>query len=1103
MLISPNEINKILQVTGSAVTNRGKKYYENGKVKVTKIKYVSDDEFFAKAFVEGSSVYEVQIIKKNNMLKYKCECPKPYGRNTPCKHVIATLFDMYTNPDKYLNVENSGKIEIPLETKKYSSMNSIQNGTNILEDNKSEYIRYYENLELASFNINKSEEVKIIPKLSIYGLSNKYLKVSFSIGKDKKYILHDIFEFYEKFINNENYLYGKGLEFKHDFFAFSDNSKDILQYILEYVSTYKSLISISSEIKISKQFKSSIILKHGLLDSFFDIYKDKEVELENIGKIKLVEQDPILDFAIVEEDNIGLNVINTSEPYDIYYGTNNIYMLYQNKLYKCSQSFKEKMIPLLMQFEKNKNNLIHVLKNESGSFSNFVYPNIKDIARLEIDPKIVDKYKIDDLGVKLYLDIDKKSNIIANLKFCYKSIEFNPFDENAIIECNRNLVKEKKVKELFEKYNFSLNIKEKYLFLKDENSIYEFLTSGIEFFMQKFEVFVTDKLKNKQIIKNKNLDVGIRINNNLLEIDLENLDFDESEIKEIFNRYKLKKKYFRIKDGSFINLESSSIESLIKIHENFSVSEKEIASKKVKIPKYRAVALEKILSDDKSIIYTKDNGYKEIIKEVLNSQYEEYKIPQNLNVNLREYQKTGFNWLKTLDKFNFGGILADDMGLGKTLQIISLLLDEKNNNALDSNKDSSVSIVVCPTSLYLNWENEIKKYAPDLKVLIISGTQKEREKKISKISKYDVIITSYDLLKRDIEKYEDINFRYAIADEAQYIKNNNTKNAVALKKINASTRFALTGTPIENSISELWSIFDYIMPGFLYNYSKFKEIYETPIIKDEDSVTKEKLKNVISPFILRRTKKDVLKELPEKTEIVMYNEMEKEQLKIYKAYLADTKLKITQEIEENSFEKNRIKILALITRLRQICSHPSLFVNNFDGESAKLNQCIELLEDGINSGHKILLFSGFTSMFDIITKKLEEKNIKYYILTGKTDVNTRAKMVEEFNKNNDVKVFLISLKAGGTGLNLIGADMVIHYDPWWNLAVQNQATDRVYRIGQKNNVQVYKLITKDTIEEKILELQGKKKDLLDNIISNKETFINKLSKEEIMKLFEM
>lgn len=344
-------------------------------------------------------------------------------------------------------------------------------------------------------------------------------------------------------------------------------------------------------------------------------------------------------------------------------------------------------------------------------------------------------------------------------------------------------------------------------------------------------------------------------------------------------------------------------------------------------------------------------------------------------------------------------------------------------------------------------------------------------------------------------------FKYIIADEAQYIKNNNTQNAKAIKKINAETRYALTGTPIENSLSELWSIFDYIMPGYLFSYKKFKENYEMPIIRDEDEASMKKLKMLIEPFVLRRIKSEVLTELPDKTITVLNNEMHDEQQKIYMSYLQNAKQEAINEIKANGFEKSQIKILALLMRLRQICCHPSLFIDNYKGESSKLNQCTELIKDAVEAGHKILLFSGYTGMFDIIEKSLKEQNIKYFKLTGATKVGERIKLVDEFNENNEIKVFLISLKAGGTGLNLIGADMVIHYDPWWNISAENQATDRTYRIGQKKNVQVYKLITKNSIEEKIYELQQKKAKLIDNMLSTNETFINKLSKEDIMELF--
>ena len=387
--------------------------------------------------------------------------------------------------------------------------------------------------------------------------------------------------------------------------------------------------------------------------------------------------------------------------------------------------------------------------------------------------------------------------------------------------------------------------------------------------------------------------------------------------------------------------------------------------------------------------------------------------------------------------------------------------------------------------------------------MVIHGSSIERKRQIEEIPNYNVIITSYDLLKRDIEIYKEknYNFQYIIADEAQYIKNNNTQNAKAIKELNAKTRYALTGTPIENSLSELWSIFDFIMPGYLFSYRKFKELYEMPIVKSEDKIAMKKLKMLIEPFILRRIKTEVLTELPDKTITVLNNQMEEEQQKLYLSYLQMAKQKAMAEISSNGLEKSQIKILALLMRLRQICCHPSLFLNDYKGESSKLIQCIEVIKDAVESGHKILLFSTYTAMFPMIEKELKKQGIQFSKLTGQTKVGERIKLVDEFNENENLKVFLISLKAGGTGLNLIGADMVIHYDPWWNLSAENQATDRTYRIGQKKNVQVYKLITQNSIEEKIYELQQKKARLIDNMLSTKETFLNKLSKEEIMNLF--
>ena len=389
-----------------------------------------------------------------------------------------------------------------------------------------------------------------------------------------------------------------------------------------------------------------------------------------------------------------------------------------------------------------------------------------------------------------------------------------------------------------------------------------------------------------------------------------------------------------------------------------------------------------------------------------------------------------------------------------------------------------------------------------MKTVCITGNIAQRKKLIESISEYDVVITSYDYIRRDYELYKDYQFYYFILDEAQYIKNQSTKNAQTVKLINGKYRFALTGTPIENSLAELWSIFDFLMPQYLFNYHYFQKQYENDIVKNNDEEKTKQLKKLVTPFILRRNKKEVLTELPDKTVTVLNNEMNEEQQKIYLTYLAQAKQDLMEQIEINGYEHSHMQILAALTRLRQICCHPSLFMEGYNEGSSKLDQCMEIIQDAINGGHKILLFSGYTSMFEIIEKELKKLNISYFKLIGSTKVEDRIKLVDEFNENPGIKVFLISLKAGGTGLNLTGADMVIHYDPWWNISTENQATDRTYRIGQRKNVQVYKLITKNSIEEKIYNLQERKAELANNMLNTKTKFISQLSKDEIMNLFE-
>lgn len=971
---------------------------------------------------------------------------------------------------------------------------------------------YKEELEKSDRNIALENldynNIKIIPKL-FYDKVYNTLNVEFKLGKDNFYKIKNLKEFYNRVINNESFIYSNKLEFVHNVENFDKDSQKILSFIIKYAKIIKYVNNTENtnfRYYGKKLSESSILLDEEGLDELFEILKGRKIEIEkdaNVKKVTLIPSNPNIEFYLNKNAKNELELTHNLENYNyiIIDGKKYTYIIMDEFIYRAKKNIKNTTFKLLEIYKKNYIDEIKFNTKQLPDFFALIEPKIKDNLVINIDKEEIKEYIPEELGIKIYLDYNESNYITAELKFCYGDTEFNPIDENKNLKIARNAIKETECLNQLRKTGFMLDGQNKRFILVSDEAIYNFLTEDIEMYMQKFEVMVTDNFKSKKIKEPRIGNIGVKIENNLLVINLENINYDKNEIREILQRYALKKKYYRLKDGSFIDLESNeNIEFLNNLESGLGISYEDIENGTISLPIYRSMYMEKILNNlDKSKI-KKEESYVDFIKDTSKEKENTtLTLPKSLKGDLREYQKNGFQWLQMLEKYELGGILADDMGLGKTIQVITLVLKYK-----EEQKEKLPSIVIAPSSLTLNWKNEIQKFAPTLETIVINGNLEQRKMKIKDIKKYDLIITSYDLLKRDLELYEkeEITFKYAIADEAQYIKNSNTQNAKALKSIKAETRYALTGTPIENSLAELWSIFDYIMPGYLFKYKKFKQLYEVPIVKDNDMYSMKKLKMLIEPFILRRTKKEVLTELPEKTITILNNEMEDEQQKIYLSYLAKAKQEAMQEIEINGVEKSHIKILALLTRLRQICCHPSLFLEDYNQDSSKLKQCIEIIKDGIEAGHKILLFSGYTSMFDIIEKELLKEDINYYKLTGKTNVNERVELVEDFNQNENVKVFLISLKAGGTGLNLTGADMVIHYDPWWNISAENQATDRAYRIGQKNNVQVYKLITKNSIEEKIYELQEKKSKLIDNVLNTETTFINKLSKDEIMRLFE-
>ena len=586
-----------------------------------------------------------------------------------------------------------------------------------------------------------------------------------------------------------------------------------------------------------------------------------------------------------------------------------------------------------------------------------------------------------------------------------------------------------------------------------------------------------DEYIDQNITINPNITLDISQSRNgymSMKLDIEGVD--SNEYREIFSSYKNNNRLYRMKNGAYLDLKDNDLEQAFKLIDILNIYND---FDNMKIPNNKAIYLEKLIEDEDLSFVNGSKYVSNVVKKFDKVKSKNYEVPKDLNATLRDYQVSGFEFFKTLSDYQFGGILADEMGLGKTIQTIAFLL---------SNKDKK-SIVITPTALIYNWKNELEKFAPTLKVGLLHAAKSEREKILDNIDNYDVILTTYTTYKNDIDKYKNINFDYCIIDEAQNIKNPDAIITKAIKNVNAKVRFALTGTPIENNLMELWSIFDFIMPGYLYNKSKFKSIF---VNNDKNII---ELKNLIKPFILRRTKKEVITELPDKIEQKIIIDLEKEHKRAYKGYVN----LITRKIKENN--QDNITVFSYLTKLRQLCLSPELMVKNYQGKNSKLDVLINIIND--SSDEKILVFSQFTKVLEVIGKRLNEENISYSYLDGKTSAKDRVKLVEEFNTNNN-KVFLISLKAGGTGLNLTSANIVVHFDPWWNPAVEDQASDRAHRIGQKNVVNVIKLIAKGTAEERVINLQETKKELIEDVINgnldNSSTLKN-LSKDDIIDLF--
>ena len=722
-----------------------------------------------------------------------------------------------------------------------------------------------------------------------------------------------------------------------------------------------------------------------------------------------------------------------------------------------------------------------------------VLPYLKLRGAVEIGEELRKRLVRLPLRTEVYLDKDGKS-VIASVRFIYGDIILNPFgaaEKKITLEKGEQLLLrdaegEHQILDILANAGFRVGTEN--IRLSGSDAVFEFVSSGVRKLQEAGEVFLSRDFK-RIIPRRAALSGSMRMNGDRLELMLNRDGEPVEEILELMEALSRKRRYFRLRSGEFLDLNdlASWQEAAAGIYEAAVRDGNELNRDVIVLRAYRAGYLTSML-ENSGVPITPDEQVRALSESLENGGTAAETPEMASGVILRDYQKRGYEWMTALDRMHMGGILADDMGLGKTAQIIALLLATREENR--------TSLVVTPTSLTYNWLSEFRKFAPGLSVTVLSGNGTQRAGLIRHIvnnGDVDVVITSYPLIRRDIALLKDYQFRFVILDEAQNIKNAGSVAAQAVKQLQADTRFALTGTPMENGVGELWSLFDFVLPGYLPGYNTFLRKYQ-------DGENAGDLLKRIQPFLIRRLKQDVLEELPDKMELTMTARMTPEQERIYRAALERLRPQINRMLEEKGAGRGRIEVLSAITELREICCHPSLVMSDYRGGSGKEEMLIELLPEMIRDGRRVLIFSQFTSMLRLLRKRIEESGFSTLYLDGETPAGERLTLTERFNQGEG-QVFLISLKAGGSGLNLTGADMVVLYDPWWNPAAEEQATDRAHRIGQQKKVTVIRLVTGETIEEQVVELGSRKKALFERLITPGETVLSAMTEQEIRALF--
>ena len=1041
---------KVIRMCGTTDFMKGLNYQAN-KIKLIK---TIDDENYRRAYFNITSEriskdYKVEVLvdKDDESIEdFFCTCPQ-YEKMDTCKHVAACILKY---EDALFNDEE-------IDEKEYQ----LNLGSQILN-------KFY---KPKTNNIKKKLNLEVILEKEESYYYDNYLKVTYKLGLDRMYTLNNKY-------HNFMYAYSQNRPYKLS----TKFTYDPSEYFLDKID--KEILDFN--IHIFQRGYYECIIRENDIDGFMETLKDKDYTMYGNTYHGYYEENPFKINLTKEGEDYHLSIDNIKEIDQLIENKN--YFYDSKKIYKVD----ENILKLYQVLENNDIDNFIFSKKDLGKFTGGLLSLLKE--NIHLADNITEITLPTAPKAKLYFDF-YYSAIECQIKLTYGNKEIDYFSKDPSIA--RDNEYESNIIQKLSEFGYSVN--EMHIILEDIDEIGEFLEKGIYEISEEYEVFTSKKIKDTNIIKQTQNSVSFSIGkDNILSYNF-NLDgIDQKELNEVLTSLKTKKHYHRLKNGNIIDLmKDTNLQELGEITENLDLTKKEITEGEGTIPKFRALYLDSLKQNYHNLINTNEN-FNNLINQFLTYKDKEISLDKKELKVLRDYQLTGVKWLYNIYKSGFGGILADEMGLGKSVQLIYLC-----KLIIKENPKSKI-LIITPTSLVYNWQKEFDKFASELKYKVFAENKTQRLNELENISDINILITTYGLVRNDLDKYKEIPFELVAIDEAQNIKNPNTGISKAVKSLNANVKFALTGTPIENSLIELWSIFDFIMPGYLASRDKFNSLYSVKDIDKEES-NLNRLNTQIKYFILRRKKKDVVKDLPDKLENNIYIDLGKTQKQVYMAEVQKTKEELDELIKLEGWSKARFKILQLLTKLRQICIDPSIIFDNYKGESAKIDELLKIVEETKANGHKMLIFTTYKKALDLIIPKLNNIGISSYYIDGSVSSKKRMELVEKFN-NDNTDVFIITLKAGGTGLNLTSATVVIHLDLWWNPQTENQATDRAHRIGQKNTVEVIRLITKGTIEERILELQNKKRKLAELLIDNEnsnENNFSKLTEDDIKMLLSM